>query len=254
MPSLDRTHHQQADSPQAIAERPPQGQPPSRIDHPAPDVKAPDKPPHHNASRPPRSLAQLPIALAITADGLLAPRLAAIVGIRPALAAALAPLTAGLLWLAPARTGLGPAGLAVLFLLVGAGIGLSFGYVTALAAADARPGESGLLGGLVNTARQMGGALGLAALVAVAASATGEPDLTAAFRATAALAAIAPLASLPPTCTPPTRRPPRRLIIDLEPHSYSARRAPPPASARSARCCTSRSAGPTTAQEIFNLP
>lgn len=198
MPSLDRTHHQQADSPQAIAERPPQGQPPSRIDHPAPDVKAPDKPPHHNASRPPRSLAQLPIALAITADGLLAPRLAAIVGIRPALAAALAPLTAGLLWLAPARTGLGPAGLAVLFLLVGAGIGLSFGYVTALAAADARPGESGLLGGLVNTARQMGGALGLAALVAVAASATGEPDLTAAFRATAALAAIAPLASLPP--------------------------------------------------------
>jgi MFS family permease len=145
------------------------------------------------------SLAQLPIALTITAGGLLAPRIAAAVGIRAALTGGLALLAAGLAWLAPAdphATFLG--GLLGPFLLIGAGIGTSFVYITSLAVARASTSESGLVSGLVNTTRQMGGALGLAALVAIATTSNHLPDLTTAFLGAAIMAALALLLSLTP--------------------------------------------------------
>jgi MFS family permease len=143
------------------------------------------------------SLAQLPIALTVTAGGLLAPRIAATVGTRAALTGGLALLVAGLAWLAPADPHAGlVTGLLGPFLLVGAGIGTTFVHVTSLAVAGAAPEEAGLVSGLVNTARQMGGALGLAALVAVSTGSGGLPDLTVAFLGTGALATAALLLSL----------------------------------------------------------
>jgi MFS family permease len=57
-------------------------------------------------------------------------------------------------------------------LFVAAGIGIAFVPVTIAAVAGARPGEAGLASGLVNTSRQMGGALGLAILATVATART----------------------------------------------------------------------------------
>ncbi len=147
-------------------------------------------------------LSQLPIALAITAGGLLAPRLASALGLGKALPLALASLALSLLWLAPARTGLTAADLAGPFLLIGTGIGLGTVYLTTLAVEGAAPGEAGLVSGLVNTSRQMGGALGLAALVAVSAStpaapdASAAPDFSAVFLTAAGACALALLSSL----------------------------------------------------------
>jgi EmrB/QacA subfamily drug resistance transporter len=53
-------------------------------------------------------------------------------------------------------------------LLVSTGIGLSIVPSTIAATATAAPGEAGLASGLVNTSRQMGGALGLAILTSLA--------------------------------------------------------------------------------------
>ncbi|MFI6170765.1 MFS transporter [Nocardia sp. NPDC051052] len=143
------------------------------------------------------SLAQLPIAGTITGGGLLAPRIARAVGIRPALVGGLVSLVVGALWLAM-RAATTFAGLVGPFLLIGAGIGVSFVYVTSLAVADSLPSEAGLVSGLVNTTRQMGGALGLATMVAVATGDTPTPHFSAAFAAAAALTGLALLLSLTP--------------------------------------------------------
>ena len=55
-------------------------------------------------------------------------------------------------------------------LLVGAGAGLSFPALMALAMSSATPQDAGLASGLVNTTAQIGGALGLAVLATVSAS------------------------------------------------------------------------------------
>jgi sugar phosphate permease len=57
-------------------------------------------------------------------------------------------------------------------LLVAAGLGLAFVPVTIAAVSDVSAGDSGLASGLVNTSRQMGGALGLAILATVATART----------------------------------------------------------------------------------
>ena len=81
--------------------------------------------------------------------------------------------TAGVAWLSllpdhsdyPARI-LGP------MLVIGAGIGLSLLPLAASATAGIEPRYAGLASGLFNTARQLGGAIGLAVLVTIAATAT----------------------------------------------------------------------------------
>lgn len=64
------------------------------------------------------------------------------------------------------RTILGPG------ILMMAGAGLAMTPLAALATGSAAPGEAGLVSGLVNTSRTMGGAIGLAVLSTVAASRT----------------------------------------------------------------------------------
>ncbi|GAA0937842.1 hypothetical protein GCM10009560_47460 [Nonomuraea longicatena] len=144
-------------------------------------------------------LSQLPIAVLITLGGFGAPWLARLTGLRSAMAGALVALSAGLFWLARSEAGsefvtalLGP------FLLIGAGLGLGFVYATTIAVSGAVVGETGLLSGLVNATRQLGGALGLAALIAVATAGDGVAH-TDAFLGAAVLALAAALLSLRPT-------------------------------------------------------
>ena len=106
-------------------------------------------------------LTQLPLAVLIMASSWAAARLTR----RIVLPAGLLVLAAGLAWLARAPTGgtfladlLGPT------LLIGAGMGVAFVRITALASAGVPPADSGLAGGLVNATRQLGGAVGLAFL------------------------------------------------------------------------------------------
>ncbi|MFI6515754.1 MFS transporter [Spirillospora sp. NPDC050679] len=149
-------------------------------------------------------LTQLPLALAMTASSWLGPRLAGRVRTAPALAAAAALAAAGLLWLsrAPVDGSFLP-DLALPSIPVGAGLGLLFVLLTGLSATGVPAEDAGLAGGLINTTRQIGGAIGLALLTAVAAlpGPNATPAALAAgygtaLRAAAAIAALAALLSL----------------------------------------------------------
>jgi len=118
-------------------------------------------------------LAQLPLAVTIATAATLSPRLVARFGYRLTLAAGLGVVAVGLLWFAGispdgsfASDLLGPS------LVVGMGAGAAWvaGMVAATSGGDET--ESGLASGLVNTAQQLGGALGVAALVALASART----------------------------------------------------------------------------------
>ena len=60
------------------------------------------------------------------------------------------------------------------FVLGGAGMGLSFVPVTILGLAGVSRVDAGVASGLINTSRQIGGAIGIAASSAIAAAATGR--------------------------------------------------------------------------------
>jgi MFS family permease len=57
---------------------------------------------------------------------------------------------------------------------IGIGVGLTLGPATAAATADVPPHQAGIASGLVNTSRQIGGAIGLAALTSIASSGLGS--------------------------------------------------------------------------------
>ncbi|MGW2217754.1 MFS transporter, partial [Nonomuraea sp. NPDC001684] len=59
--------------------------------------------------------------------------------------------------------------------LVTGGLGLTSAPIAMTATAGAAPGEAGLVSGILNSARQVGGSLGLAALTTLAAAPTGAP-------------------------------------------------------------------------------
>ena len=59
------------------------------------------------------------------------------------------------------------------FILVGLGMGISFVAVTIAALAGVPGRDAGIASGLVNTSRQIGGAIGLAAVTTIATSAAG---------------------------------------------------------------------------------
>ncbi|MGZ9928932.1 MFS transporter [Streptomyces sp. NC-S4] len=135
---------------------------------------------------------QLPLAVAHMIGSALAPRVARVIGATATVTAALLTEAAGLLWLSWMRADgtylvdvLGPS------VLVGLGLSVAFVQLTALAVDGVPRQDAGLAGGLVNTTRQVGGAIGLAALATLAGSVTahaptGRPPLealTAGYRA-----------------------------------------------------------------------
>ncbi|WP_198664457.1 MFS transporter [Jiangella endophytica] len=90
----------------------------------------------------------------------------------------------GMAWLSLAGVGAAyPTSVALPMMLVGAGQGLAFAPLTDAGLAGVAPADAGAASGLVNTAHQLGMALGLAVLVAVAAPAGAGADGPAAVAA-----------------------------------------------------------------------
>jgi EmrB/QacA subfamily drug resistance transporter len=126
----------------------------------------------------------LPMTLSIFAGSTLAPRVVARFGSRPVIVTAMASMTAGLLLL----SGIAPGGTYLDSVLAGAlltalGMGFCLVPATIVAMQGVPREESGVASGLLNTSRLMGGALGLAILSTIAASATGGDAGVAAARA-----------------------------------------------------------------------
>ncbi|MFD5371977.1 MFS transporter [Streptomyces sp. NPDC127103] len=127
-------------------------------------------------------LALVPSSLSVVLGSKLAPYLMPIVGARNLAVAGALVGAAGFAWQSTLTadgtflgTILGPG------ILMMAGIGLATTPLAALATSGAAPSDAGLVSGLVNTSRTMGGALGLAVLSTIAAAATpaatpGAPD------------------------------------------------------------------------------
>ncbi|MFF5992351.1 MULTISPECIES: MFS transporter [Prauserella] len=127
-----------------------------------------------------------------------APRVVARIGAKPMIVSGLLVLALGLFWLSLARPD-GTFWADVLPASLVAALGMALAFVPSLGTAisSARPEEGGLVSGIVNTSYQIGSALGLAAMTAVATSfganelgSTGAvtTGLSAAFIGTAAIA------------------------------------------------------------------
>jgi len=120
--------------------------------------------------------AYLPLAVSIIISAGVASQLITRIGFKPTLIAGMGLITAALLWFsqvsAPGGSYLGD----VLFpsLLSAVGLGFAFVSVTVGAVAGTRDQDAGLASGLINTSQQVGGALGLAILAAVANASTGN--------------------------------------------------------------------------------
>jgi EmrB/QacA subfamily drug resistance transporter len=108
------------------------------------------------------------------------------VGVKPVLVAGMAFLTAGLFYFTQVSVdGAYLTDLLPGFLLIGVALGFSFVPISIAALAGVQPAEAGLASGLINTSQQIGGALGIAALSAVATSTTSDELATGSSRAVA---------------------------------------------------------------------
>ncbi|MFC9595841.1 MFS transporter, partial [Streptomyces sp. NPDC056944] len=157
-------------------------------------------------------LGLLPLSLVVVAVAPQTGRIIFRIGLHRAMTLGFVLLCAGTLWLALALTPDGTFASTVLApsLLLGAALPLVMVTTNVAATAEAAPEETGLASGLVNTGQQFGSVLGLAVLVAVATSRTGDTAgagaaaraaaETAGFRAAlltgAAFAAVAALLSV----------------------------------------------------------
>ena len=119
-------------------------------------------------------LSYLPLAVSIILSAGIASSLVTKVGFKPILATGMVLIAAGLLWfsqISPDGTFLadilGPS------LLAAVGLGFAFVPVTIAAVSGVADREQGLASGLINTSQQVGGALGLAVLAAIANSEIG---------------------------------------------------------------------------------
>lgn len=164
-------------------------------------------------------LGLLPLSLVVVAVAPQTGRLIFRLGLTRTMTLGFVLLCAGTVWLALALRPDGTFFTTVLApsLLLGAALPLVMVATNVAATADAVPQETGLASGLVNTAQQFGSVLGLAVLVAVAA--TRDESATAAaqtggFRAAllvgGAFAAVAALISLRLRLPTPTPAPPRQ--------------------------------------------
>jgi MFS family permease len=96
-------------------------------------------------------------------------------GVKPVIVAGMTFLTAGLLFFTQVSVGGSyVSDLLPGFLLIAAGLGFSFVPISIAALAGVEANEAGLASGLFNTSQQIGGALGIAALSAVATSTTDD--------------------------------------------------------------------------------
>jgi EmrB/QacA subfamily drug resistance transporter len=127
-------------------------------------------------------LSYLPLALTIIVAAGVASQLTTKIGFKPVLAAGMVFIAAGLLWFSQVPSDgtflaniLGPS------LLAAIGLGLAFVTSTIAAVSGVADHEAGLASGLINTTQQVGGALGLAVLSAIAISVTGSATSPAAL-------------------------------------------------------------------------
>ncbi len=107
-------------------------------------------------------------------------------GVKPVLVAGMAALSAGLVYF----TQVSPHGsyvgnLLPGFLLIAVGLGFSFVPISIAALAGVQPAEAGLASGLINMSQQIGGALGIAALSAIATSTTHDSIVSGTARSAA---------------------------------------------------------------------
>lgn len=118
-------------------------------------------------------LAFLPATIPNLMAALLVPRLTRIYGTARLLSVGLAVSIVGMAWLAQV-TAYSPyfTGVALPMVLIGLGQGAVLGPLTIAAVAGVSQEDAGAASGLVNVAHQIGGALGLSALVAVSAATT----------------------------------------------------------------------------------
>jgi EmrB/QacA subfamily drug resistance transporter len=118
-------------------------------------------------------LGQLPLAMTNMLGATLAPRVSRRFGAGATVTGALFTEAGGMLWLSRISAHgsyladvLGPIS------LIGLGLSIAFVQMTALSVEGVPAQDAGLAGGLVNTTRQVGGVIGLAALATLAASVT----------------------------------------------------------------------------------
>jgi MFS family permease len=151
-------------------------------------------------------LAFIPMAVAIIVGAQASPRLLPKVGLRPLLAAAMLLAAGGFGWLAqvPAHSSylahiLGPG------CVIALALGLLFTPLASAATSGVPVSQAGLASGMLNTSRQVGGSIGLAALATVAVDRTREylatghgtaSALTAGYDRAFIIAAILSLAGL----------------------------------------------------------
>jgi len=131
-------------------------------------------------------LALMPSSLAVVLGSKCAPRVMARVGAKNLVLIGTAVTASGFGWQSTMGTDgsyLTSVGLPGILMMAGAGLAST--PLASLAITGAAPGEAGLVSGLVNTSRTMGGALGLAALSTIAAArtagGTGPEELTAGY-------------------------------------------------------------------------
>ncbi|HEX4751437.1 MAG TPA: DHA2 family efflux MFS transporter permease subunit [Solirubrobacterales bacterium] len=150
-------------------------------------------------------LSYLPLAISIILSAGIASGLVTKVGFKPILAVGMGLIALGLLWFTQISVDgtflgdiLGPS------LLAAVGLGFAFVPVTIAAVSGIEDREQGLASGLINTSQQVGGALGLAILAAVANAIIGSDaspaklveGFQAAFAVGAAFAVIGLIATL----------------------------------------------------------
>ena len=116
----------------------------------------------------------LPLAVGIIISAGAGSQLVTRIGFKPVLTGGLLLIAAALLWFSRVPAPGGSFGADVLgpSLLAAFGLGFSFVSVTIGAVTGTKPHEAGLASGLINTAQQVGGALGLAILATIANSRT----------------------------------------------------------------------------------
>jgi EmrB/QacA subfamily drug resistance transporter len=157
---------------------------------------------HYSAAESGVAFVAIAGTVAITSN--FAQRLVTRYGFRRVLAAGLTSAALSQLWLVRLPThGHYVTDLLPSFILIGVGMGLSFVAVTIASLAGVTPQNAGIASGLVNTSRQVGGAVGLAAITTIAAFASNGNSAAATVHGyRVSFAVLSGLAVIGALCTP----------------------------------------------------